>query len=42
MHTSNPVAVPAAAPRGVVQKTFVPATILSGFTDPVHFGQLAE
>jgi len=42
MHTSNPVAIPAAAPRGVVQKTFVPATILSGFTDPAHFGQLAE
>ena len=42
MNTTNPVAVPTAAPRGVVQKTFVPARILSGFTDPAHFGQLAE
>lgn len=42
MDSSTTVAAPATAPRGVVQKTFVPAIILSGFTDPVHFGQLAE
>jgi len=42
MNSTNPVTLPAAAPRGAVQKTFVPARILSGFTDPAHFGQLAE
>ena len=38
-HDSTPV--PAAAPRGAVQKTFVPAKILSGFTDENHFQLLA-
>lgn len=41
MPTHDPVPIPAAAPRGAVQKTFVPAKILSGFTDPGHFGLLA-
>ena len=41
MHSSNLVAAPTAAPRGAVQKTFVPATILSGFTDSAHFELLA-
>ncbi len=31
-----------AAPRGAVQKTFVPARILSGCTDTGHFGLLAN
>jgi hypothetical protein len=41
MHTSDPGRAPSAAPRGAVQKTFVPARILSGFTDPPHFNQIA-
>lgn len=41
MTTSNPTPIPTAAPRGAVQKTFVPTTILSGFTDVGHFSLLA-
>ena len=41
MHTSGSGAAASAAPRGAVQKTFVPATILAGFTDVPHFAQLA-
>jgi len=41
MVTNNPLPVQAAAPRGSVQKTFVPANILSGFTDVNHFELLA-
>ena len=37
MDSSATVAASTAAPRGAVQKTFVPATILSGFTDQHHF-----
>ena len=42
MITSSPTALPAVAPRGAVQKTFVPAKILSGFTDSNHFGILTN
>ena len=41
MTTNNPAPVPAAAPRGAVQKTFVDAKLLSGFADAAHFEQLA-
>ena len=41
MATNNPLPVPTTAPRGAVQKTFVPAKILSGFTDAGHFQLLA-
>ena len=41
MVTHNPIPVPTSAPRGSVQKTFVPAKILSGFTDAGHFQLLA-
>lgn len=37
MVTNNPLPVPSSALRGSVQKTFVPAKILSGFTDANHF-----
>lgn len=40
--STTTVTPPTAAPRGAVQKTFVPATILSGFTDHRHFGMLAD
>jgi len=40
--TVNPIPIPSVAPRGSVQKTFVPAKVLSGFTDPSHFGLLAD
>lgn len=42
MVTVNPMPVPSVAPRGSVQKTFVPARILAGFTDVGHFGLLAD
>lgn len=41
MVTNNPLPIPSSAPRGSVQKTFVPAKILSGFTDDGHFRILA-
>lgn len=41
MITHTPAPVPVAAPRGSVQKTFVAARILSGFTSDDHFQQLA-
>jgi len=41
MVTHNPIPVPTSAPRGAVQKIFVPARILSGFTDEAHFRLLA-
>jgi len=39
MTASNPLPPP--APRGTVQKTFVRAKVLAGFTDPQHFQILA-
>jgi len=42
MVTHNPLPVPSTAKRGEVQKTFVPAKILSGFTDQYHFSLLTE
>jgi hypothetical protein len=42
MTTSSPAPTPTAAPRGSVQKTYASARILSGFTDPNHFGLLAD
>lgn len=42
MVTVNPLPAPSVAPRGAVQKTFVPARVLSGFTDVGHFGLLAD
>lgn len=41
MTTNNPLPVPSVAPRGAVQKTFVDARVLSGFTDINHFQILA-
>lgn len=41
MTTNSPAQIPMAAPRGAVQKIFVPAEILAGFTDPGHFNILA-
>lgn len=41
MVTHNPIPVPTSTPRGSVQKTFVPAKILSGFTDLNHFQLLS-
>src|ERR1700722_12887600 len=38
--TQSSVAAPTAAIRGVVQKTFIPVRILSGFTDQNHLEQL--
>lgn len=40
MTSSNPLPMPVAAPRGAVQKTFVNAKVLAGFTDPAHFETL--
>ena len=40
MTASNPLP-PVVAPRGAVQKTFVRAKVLAGFTDPQHFQLLA-
>jgi len=37
MTSSNPLPMPVAAPRGAVQKTFVKAKVLAGFTDQGHY-----
>ncbi len=41
MVTQTTLATPTVAVRDAIQKTFVPATILSGFTDAGHFELLA-
>src|ERR1700687_4245919 len=42
MVTNNRIPTPSAAPRGSIQKTFVDARVLSGFTDDGHFEILTK